>query len=50
MPGIENPKYAREIAELRRSNAAGIHLDRRTRRNRSRSANRTRAIRDQLGG
>lgn len=41
-----NPRYAREMAELRRSNAAGTHHDRRTRRNRSRSAQRTRAIRD----
>lgn len=47
MAGIENPKYAREIAELRRSNAAGIHPDRRTKRNRDRSSQRRNAIREQ---
>ena len=46
MAGIENPKYAREMAELRRSNAAGIHGDRRTKRNRDRSTQRRRAIDD----
>jgi hypothetical protein len=44
--GIENPKYAREMAELRRSNAAGTHGDRRTKRNRDRSSQRRRAIND----
>lgn len=47
MAGIENPRYAREIAELRRSNAAGTHLDRRTKRDRDRSSNRRHAIQDQ---
>ncbi len=46
MAGIENPKYAREMAELRRSNAAGIHGDRRTKRNRDRSSERRNAIND----
>ena len=46
MAGIENPKYAREIAELRRSNAAGTHGDRRTKRNRDRSSQKRNAIRD----
>lgn len=46
MAGIKNPKYAREISELRRSNASGTHQDRRTKRNRSRSAQRNNAIKD----
>lgn len=41
-----NPRYAREMHELRSSNASGIHADRRTKRARSRSAQRARAIRD----
>lgn len=41
-----NPRYAREMGELRRSNASGTHVDRRTKRNRSRAAQRSRAIRD----
>jgi hypothetical protein len=45
MPGA-NPEYARAQAERRRSSAAGKHADRRTRRNRSRQAQRGRAIRD----
>lgn len=40
----ENPRYAREIQELRRSGAAGIHGDRRTKRKRTRSAVRTHEI------
>lgn len=46
MAGIENPRYAREMAELRRSNAAGTHGDRRTKRNRDRSSQRRNAIND----
>lgn len=42
--GIENPKYAREIAELRRSNAAGTHEDKRTKRSRTRAAAESKAI------
>lgn len=42
--GIENPKYAREMAELRRSGAAGVHEDKRTRRARSRSDAERKAI------
>lgn len=34
--------------DRRRSNAAGVHLDRRTRRDRSRSDQRRRAIADQI--
>lgn len=44
--GIENPKYAREIAELRRSNASGVHEDKRTKRARTRSASEQKAIKD----
>lgn len=44
--GIENPKYAREIAELRRSNAAGEHEDKRTKRARTRDAAERKAIED----
>lgn len=44
--GIENPKYAREIAELRRSGASGIHLDKRTKRNRTRQSQLRTAIRE----
>jgi hypothetical protein len=44
--GIENPKYAREIAELRRSNAAGIHEDKRTRRARTRLDSNNKAIQE----
>ena len=44
--GIENPKYAREIAELRRSNAAGTHEDKRTKRARTRSSSEAKAIKD----
>lgn len=44
--GIKNPKYAREIAELRRSNAAGEHEDKRTKRARTRSNAERKAIRD----
>lgn len=36
--GIANPRYAREMHELRSSGAAGTHADRRTRRERARSA------------
>lgn len=44
--GIANPRYAREMHELRSSNAAGTHLDKRTRRSRTRSAAVRKAIRD----
>lgn len=42
--GTANPRYAQEMAGLRRSNAAGTHGDRRTKRNRDRSTQRRRAI------
>ena len=41
-----NPDLARAMQEKRRSSAAGTHKDRRTKRNRSRAAQRARAIRD----
>lgn len=41
-----NPELARAMQEKRRSNAAGTHADRRTRRNRSRSAQKQRAIKE----
>ena len=44
--GTANPRYAREMGELRRSGAAGVHADRRTKRNRSRAAQRATAIRE----
>lgn len=42
----ENKPYIEAMRDLRRSNAAGTHADRRTRRNRSRSAQRKNAIND----
>jgi hypothetical protein len=44
--GTENPQYARDMVELRRSNAAGTHADKRTRRARTRSDAKRAAIRD----
>lgn len=44
--GTANPKYAEGMRMLRRSNAAGTHEDRRTRRNRSRAARKRTAIRE----
>lgn len=41
-----NPAYAEGMRLLRRSNAAGTHEDRRTRRNRDRSAQKRNAIRE----
>lgn len=46
--GIANPKYAREIAELRRSGASGIHLDKRTKRLRTRQSSEYRDIRESM--
>lgn len=43
--GISNPKYAREMHELRSSNASGTHKDKRTKRVRTRSTSRKAAIR-----
>lgn len=42
--GIENSRYAREIHGLRSSGASGPHGDRRTRRARTRSSERSKAI------
>lgn len=41
-----NPEYAKAIAELRRSSAAGTHGDKRSKRARTRSAQRSRALAD----
>jgi hypothetical protein len=46
--GIENPRYAREIAELRRSNASGIHLDKRTKRARTRQSQLIKAMKEEI--
>lgn len=43
---VANPRYAREMHELRSSNASGTHGDRRTKRNRDRSSQNRNAIRD----
>jgi hypothetical protein len=43
---IENKSYIKAMREIRRSNAAGLHADKRTRRARTRSASLTRAMRD----
>lgn len=43
-----NPQRVRADQERRRSNAAGKHHDKRTKRNRSRSAQRSNAIKEQL--
>jgi hypothetical protein len=43
---VANPVRAREMHELRSSNAAGTHLDKRTRRIRTRSVSVRKAIRD----
>jgi ethanolamine ammonia-lyase small subunit len=44
--GIANPRYAREMHELRRSGAAGLHLDKRTKRVRTRQSSEFKAIQD----
>lgn len=41
-----NPALSQGLHEIARSGAAGTHLDKRTKRNRSRSAQRTNAIKD----
>ena len=43
-----NPDMAEAMRQKRRSGAAGFHGDRRTKRQRDRSARRRAAIRDQL--
>lgn len=42
--GVANHRYAVEMHGLRSSNAAGTHADRRTRRERERSAQTRRAV------
>ena len=41
-----NPAYAEGMRQIRRSNAAGTHADKRTRRRRTRHADRSAAIRE----
>lgn len=48
--GIANKKYAREIHELRRSNASGVHKDKRTKRVRTRGSSKKAAIRYSADG
>ena len=50
IPGMGNSAYAAAMRELRRSNAAVKHLDRRTRRARTRQTQTRRAVREQLDG
>lgn len=45
--GIANPEYARAMAELRRSGAAGTHADKREKRAKTREARLRRALEDQ---
>lgn len=44
---VANPAYIEAMRELRRSNAAGTHGDRRTKRNRDRAAKKRNALNDQ---
>lgn len=46
--GIANPKYAREITELRRSGASGTHLDKRTKRNRTRQSQLRQSMKEEM--
>lgn len=41
---VENKPYAKAMGELRRSNASGVHADRRTKRARSRADAKRKAI------
>ncbi|WP_159600862.1 hypothetical protein [Agromyces humi] len=41
-----NPEYAQAMRELRRSSAAGSHADKRSKRARTRSAAKSRAVSD----
>jgi hypothetical protein len=42
-----NPEYAKAMAELRRSGAAGIHQDKREKRARTRKAKLDKALREE---
>lgn len=44
--GVANPRYAREMHELRSSGASGAHEDKRTKRKRSRKARKDFYIKD----
>lgn len=41
-----NPEYAKAMADIRKSNAAGPHLDKRTKRKRTRGAAEKAAVRE----
>lgn len=43
---VANPAYASAMRELRRSGAAGLHLDKRDKRARTRDAQKKRALRE----
>lgn len=47
IPGMGNERYVDAMREVRRSGAAGLHLDRRARRARTREARRRRAVEDE---
>lgn len=47
--GNENPEYIKAMRQIRRSNAAGTHQDKRSRRKRTRKAGKDASIRDQEG-
>jgi len=44
---VANPERAKAMAELRRSNAAGTHADKRTKRARTRNAQIRKALREE---
>ena len=44
--GTANSKYAKAMREIRRSNASGIHLDKRAKRARTRQARLDKAIQE----
>lgn len=45
-PAAMHPEQVRRMQELRRSGAAGIHGDRRTKRNRTRAAQKRSALKE----
>lgn len=46
VPAAMHPEQVRRMQELRRSGAAGTHGDRRTKRNRTRSARKASALKE----
>jgi len=45
---VANPLRAKAMVELRRSNASGVHLDKRTKRTRTRNAQLRKAIKESI--